>query len=141
MIRLLLAAVVLFTGLAFADDKKEPRKLDGTWVVEKAELNGEEAAKVFKSLVLTIEGEKYTVEFGGMTDKGTLKLDTKKDPAEMDITSTEGPNKGTTIPCLFKWDGDNLVVVYGLDAKTRPADFSTKKDSNQMLATYKPKKK
>jgi uncharacterized protein (TIGR03067 family) len=139
MFRLLLASL-LFTGLAYAEDKKEPKKLDGAWVAEKAEIDGLDALKLFEGMVLTIDGEKYTIDFSGKLDKGTLKFDAKKDPAEMDITGTDGPNKGKTFPCLYKWDGDNLVVVYGLDYKTRPTDFSTKKDSKQMLVTYKLKK-
>ena len=63
-------------------------------------MNGDDATKLLEAAVLTIDGEKYTVEGGGVTDKGTLKFDTKKDPAEMDITSTQGQNKNVSIPCL-----------------------------------------
>ena len=140
MLRVLLASL-LFVGLAIADDrkqeKKEPRKLDGAWMAEKASTNGEDSSKLLKSVVLTIDGEKYTVEGGGVTDKGTLKFDTKKDPAELDIVSTQGQNSSVKIPCIYKWDGDNVVVCYGLDTKTRPTDFTADKKSNRMLVTYK----
>jgi uncharacterized protein (TIGR03067 family) len=134
---LLLVAVV---PAARADDKADLKALAGKWEVAKVEIEGKDTTGSFKDVVLMIEGDQYSVTFGTMTDKGTIKLDSAKKPKQMDITGAEGPNRGKTFLSLYELKDDTLTVCYGLDFKTRPTDLKTAEKSNTMLISYKRKK-
>ena len=101
----------------------EWNKLTGTWKVDAATFNGNDATATFKTAVLTIEEGKYKLAFAG-TDAGTLKIDPAKKPKAMTIMGTEGPNKGKTIPAIYEIDGDTLKICYALGgAKEAPTEF------------------
>jgi uncharacterized protein (TIGR03067 family) len=120
------------------DAKEEGKKMDGTWLPKSAELGGkafpEETLKMMK---LVIKGDTYTVTVGTMPDKGTVKRDTSAKPKAMDVTGTEGPNKGKTFPAIYELDGDTLKVCYNLGGKERPTEFKTKEGTQLFLVTYK----
>jgi uncharacterized protein (TIGR03067 family) len=123
---------------ATADDWK---KLAGTWKVDAATFNGDDATALFKEAVLTIEEGKYKVAFGGMNDVGTLALDPAKKPKEMTITGTDGPSKGKTMPAIYEIDGDTLKVCYAIEGKDAPKEFKSTAENKTLLVTYKRDKK
>ena len=141
---LLAVAIALVVGSfaradATADDWK---KLAGTWKVEAAVLNGDDATAAFKEAVLTIEEGKYNVAFAGMTYAGTLALEPAKKPRQMTITGTDGPSKGKTIPAIYEIDGDALKVCYTLGGgKDAPTEFKSTAENKTLLVTYKRDKK
>ncbi len=140
IIRILLASL-LFVGVAVAEDKKEAKKLDGTWMFEKVVIDGNDATEVFGKATMKIDGTKFTLTIIEKEDAGTLNFDDAKSPKELDvITSKDSPNKGKTLQCVYKWDGDRVIICYGLDGKTRPTEFKAESKSQQMLDTYKLKK-
>ena len=114
-------AYVILTALAIglpilaADEKTELKALAGRYDVVKVEVDGKDLTESFKTVTLAIDGDKYTAIVGQTTDKGTLAVDGTKSPKTMDITGTEGPNRGMTYPCLFEVKDDGLTVCYGLD--------------------------
>lgn len=121
-----------------ADDAKKGDSLDGTWVPSAAELGGKAFPdEVRKTIKLVIDADKYTVSVGGAPDKGTVKLNPKSTPKGMDITGTDGPNKGKTIQAIYERDGDTLKVCYDLSGKARPTEFKTKEGTQLFLVTYK----
>jgi uncharacterized protein (TIGR03067 family) len=140
-----LVAVVLVAGscsLAHADAVADEWKgLVGTWKVESATLNGADSSELFKTLVLTMELGKYKVDFGGMIDAGTVKLDLDKKPKQMTIEGTEGTNKGRTHHAIYELDKDTLKICYALDGGPAPKGFESKADSMTLLVTYKRDKK
>ena len=80
---------------------------------------------------------KYTVTVGTKSDKGTVKLDPSKQPmAALDITGTEGPNKGKTILAIYEKTGDTVKVCYDLSGKARPTEFKTMKGTQLFLIAY-----
>ena len=122
------------------DEKTEQQAVAGVWVVEKAELGGQDVTAMLKQYVLTLKDDTYDLDDKGKHDKGTMKLDGSKAPKWLDLTGGDGsPHKGKTIPCLYEVKDGKLTVCYGLDYKTRPTAFTTAKGTRQMLATYKPK--
>lgn len=134
------ATTMSFAFAAGADDPKEAG-LDGVWLPEKAELAGQEfPEQVRKSIRLEIDGEKYTVTVGAQSDRGTCKADPTTDPKSLDITGTEGPNKGKTIPCIYQLDGDTLKVCYDLSGQARPTKFETAEGTQLFLVEYKRQK-
>jgi uncharacterized protein (TIGR03067 family) len=128
---------VLLTAPALADEKAEFKKLQGTWLPTAAEVGGQQwPEQLRKATKLVIADDQYTVTVGGQTDKGTLKLDLKAKPLAMDITGTDGPNKGKTFPAIYELSGDTLKICYALEGKDRPTKFETKPGAALFLVTY-----
>src|SRR5438876_6959080 len=93
-----LAAFVLLPLVTAGDDaaKKEIERFRGTWKFESIELEGQAAPpENFKDVRLIIDGEKFTMNGLG-THGGTFKVDVSKKPKSIDVTFTEGPDKGKT---------------------------------------------
>src|SRR6516225_8965100 len=136
----------LFVAFAFAfssslaawgGEAKEDA-LQGSWLRVMAELGGKPFPdEVRKSIKLVIEDEKYTVTVGKQVDQGTVKLMPSAKPKAMDITGTEGPNKGKTFLAIYERKGDTLRVCYDLSGKKRPTKFKTEAGTQLFLAEYK----
>ena len=135
-------ALAALTPGVRADDKADEWKgLKGTWKIEKAVLRGEDTTDAFKAAVLTMEDGKYTVDFAGGQDKGTVAVDVAKKPKQMTIAGTDGPNKGKTIPAVYELSGDMLKICYQLEGKDPPAGLESKAGTSTLLIVYKRDKK
>ena len=133
--------VLSFSWAAWSDDAK-PAALEGTWLPSSAELAGKKFPdEVRKSMKLVIKDDDYTVTVGTKVDKGTVKSNPKAKPKSMDITGTDGPNKGKTMLAIYELDGDTLRICYDLGGKGRPTKFETKADTKLFLVTYKREKR
>src|SRR2546430_12590847 len=145
MKQILLVLVVLVLGLpasAWSSDEKEDSKMmEGTWLPVEGELGGQKfPEEVLKTIKLSMSDGKYTVKVGEQLDKGTVKLEPTTKPKAMDITGTEGPNKGKTFLAIYDLTGDTLRICYDLAGKKRPTEFKTVKDTQQFLVSYKREK-
>lgn len=135
-------AVVLSLSLAARGDAKDGDAIEGTWLPSSAELSGKAFPdEVRKAIKLVVKGDEYTVTVGKEPDRGTVKLNPKAKPKELDIVGTDGPNKGKTILAIYERDGDTLRVCYDLSGKGRPKEFKTKEDTQLFLVTYKREKR
>jgi uncharacterized protein (TIGR03067 family) len=135
------ALVVSCSSAAWSDDAKDDT-LEGTWLPSTAELGGKKFPdEVRETIKLEVKGEKYTVTVGTNLDQGTCKLDPSAKPKALDITGTEGPNKGKTILAIYERKGDTLRVCYDLGGKSRPAEFKTAEGTRLFLVEYKLQKK
>jgi uncharacterized protein (TIGR03067 family) len=134
--------LVVFGSPLRADDGKDDAKAhQGTWLVEEAEMAGQKfPEEVRKMIKLVIDGDNYTVTIGPQTDKGTVKRDPKANPKTMDITGTEGPNKGKTMLAIYDLKGDTMKICYDLSGTKRPTEFKTEPNTQLFLATYKREK-
>jgi uncharacterized protein (TIGR03067 family) len=122
--------------LARGDDDDET-SIDGTWLPSAAELGGEKFPdEVRKTMKLVIGDGKYTVTVGKTLDRGTVKQDPSKKPKALDVTGTEGPNKGKTFLAIYEKTDDTLRICYDLSGKARPTEFKTTKDTQLFLVTY-----
>jgi len=122
----------------WAADPKDNDSIQGTWLPSAAELGG----KMFpedlrKSMKLVVKDGDYTVTVEKGTDKGTVKLNPKAKPKEIDITGTDGPNKGKTFLAIYERDGDTLRICYDLSGKSRPTEFKSTEGTQLFLVTYK----
>jgi len=121
--------------------KDEQKKIDGTWLPATAELGGEPfPEEIRKTIKLVVADGTYSVTVGDKPDKGVLKLDPSQKPMTLDISGTEGPNKGKSIPAIYELSDDTLRICYDLSGTTRPTEFKTAKGTQQFLVTYKRKK-
>ncbi len=137
--RLAMAVLAVLTacGPALSDDKDKKDKLDGTWIMESGERNGQPLPDdVAKTLKLTIMGEKLKIEAQGNEREGTIKIDAGKKPKEIDITVGERMTKG-----IYELDGDTLKICHARPNGERPTEFSAKEGTNQMMMVLKREKK
>jgi uncharacterized protein (TIGR03067 family) len=136
-----LVLVFLFSPAVKSDDEKDSDSLQGTWLPSSAELGGQPfPEEVRKTIKLVIKDDKYTVTVGKTVDQGTIKLNSSAKPKEMDITGTDGPNKGKTILAIYERDGDTVRICYDLSGKSHPTEFKTKADTQLFLVEYKRQK-
>jgi uncharacterized protein (TIGR03067 family) len=136
-----LTLVLSFALTARGGDDKDSDTIQGTWLPATAELGGKPFPdEVRKSIKLVVKDDRYTVTVGKQVDQGTVKLNPAAKPKELDITGTDGPNKGKTILAIYERDGDTLRVCYDLSGKARPTEFKTREDTQLFLVTYKREK-
>jgi uncharacterized protein (TIGR03067 family) len=136
-----LTLALLFALAARSGDTKDGKALQGTWLPQTAELGGAMFPdEVRKSIKLVVKDDKYTVTAGKVVDQGTVKLNPSAKPKAMDLTGTDGPNKGKTFLAIYEHDGDTLRVCYDLSGKNRPTEFKTKEGTQLFLVTYKREK-
>ena len=119
--RLMLACglgILLIVGVApGGDGKDDAAKLNGKW---RAELDG-------KKITLEFAKDNFTIDFDGKMFKGTVKVDPKKKPKEMDFTIKEGGNDmytGKKALAIYEFDGDKLKWCASEPGKDkRPTEF------------------
>lgn len=133
------ATLVLMVSIsaAWSGSAKDDNGIQGTWLPTAAELAGKKFPdEVRKTIKLVVKNDKYTVFVGEKPDHGTIKLDRSAKPKTLDITGTEGPNKGKTILAIYERNGDTLRICYDLSGKGRPTAFKSKPDTKLFLVTY-----
>ena len=115
------------------------QKLEGLWQPLYAELEGEEApVEVLQQTEVELTADAYTVRFGGVAaDCGTYARESHA-PNHLTLHGEAGPNAGRTIPCLFKFVDDTLIICYGLSG-VRPINFRTAPGTRHYLVTYRRK--
>jgi uncharacterized protein (TIGR03067 family) len=141
---LLLAALTIGVGLAgisgpaSADDKKVSeslKALQGTWV--SAEDSGFDSTWTFSGddLKSSVNGNEYI-------SKVTADHKAKPHPT-VDIDIKDGPDesKGKTCKCIYKLDGDKLVLCLALPDRERPKEFEQVDDEAYVFELKKEKKK
>jgi uncharacterized protein (TIGR03067 family) len=120
----------------------ESKAVQGVWAAETAELGGQAMpAEAIKNWRLTLGDGTYVFKGAEQPDEGTVKIHPDKKPKEMEITGTNGPNKGKTFLCIYEFSGDKMKVCYDLSGKSRPTEFKTKPQTLLFLATYVREKK
>jgi uncharacterized protein (TIGR03067 family) len=139
----LAAAAVLLAATALAADPKDELKLfAGAWVLDEAVLAGRDHKDDFAGMKLTVTADKYVIDFGDNSDKGTLSIDPAKSPKQIDITTrADGPFKGRKLPGVYELKGDKLVLCLDSESKARPTKFEAKEKTSVMLLTFKREKK
>jgi uncharacterized protein (TIGR03067 family) len=126
-----------------ADPGKEIRKFQGTWTFESSEAGGKQLpADELKKLILVFEGDKHTVKKGNeVIQAGTQKLDPSQSPKAIDVTLTEGVNKGAVLLGIYEINGDTLKVCFSAGGKKRPTQFKSAPASETFVNVHKRLKK
>lgn len=138
-----LMATALATSAWCAEPTKASRELqvlNGAWVPVSAIKDGKSmTSEECKSIRAVFHNGKYSVTVGDKHDTGTYTVDESKDPKQLTIVGTEGPNKGKTIPAIYELNKNTLKVCYDLSGKAPPEKFESKADSKMFLVTYEKK--
>ncbi len=129
-----------------ADDKvdveKELKKFQGTWSFESVEAGGKKLpADGFKDMTVTFDGDKYAVKKGDdVVEAAILKIDPSRSPKTLDVTVTEGPNKGAVMLGIYEISGDTLKGCFDPEGKKRPTEFKTGSGSETLVVHKRMKK-
>ena len=133
------------SGRVGADEaiKKDRQLYAGTWQAVSAEANGnkvsEEDAK--KIIVINKEDGTWTLQVEGkVVARGTSKIDPAKKPKMIDLTETEGEDKGKTFLGIYEVKKDSRKVCLAESGKERPTEFKTAQDSGLLLIVMKRQK-
>ena len=111
-------------GMVLADEKAL-QELEGTYKVVAAEKGGKAIPDEARDkLSLTFKGESLTISFDGMEKTGKIKADSTKTPKHIDISPSDGPEKGKTFPGIYKLDKGELTLAYS-EKGDRPKDFKS----------------
>ena len=149
--RISLAALICTVGFAAsgtlaggkAGIEKELKKFQGTWTIESSVTGGKKIpADQLKGFIVIFEGDKHTLKLGDKVFQvGTLKIDPSKSPKTVDVTMTEGPEKGAVMLGIYEFDGDTVRVCFDPQGKTRPTEFKSPPGSANFVNVHKRIKK
>ncbi|MBI3408231.1 MAG: TIGR03067 domain-containing protein [Planctomycetes bacterium] len=119
------------------------KKFQGTWTIESSVSGGMEVpADALKGLIVIFEDDKHTVKAGDkVIQVGTQKIDPSKSPKAIDVTMTEGPNKGAVMLGIYEFDGDTLKACFDAEGKKRPTEFKSASGSTNFVNVHKRVKK
>lgn len=122
-----------------ADLEKETKKFQGTWNIDSSVTGGQEIPRdQLKDFLVIYEGDKHTLKYGDKVFQvGTQKIDPSKSPKTIDVTMTEGPQKGTVMLGIYEIDGDTLKVCFDPQGKKRPTEFKSETGSQNFLNVHK----
>ena len=114
--------------------------LSGHWQIVTAELAGEKMPELITHQIeLELGNGNYTVRFKGeVADQGSYALGDPSGVQSLMLKGISGTNAGRTIPAIYRFQGAQLQVCYGLDGSL-PAIFASKAGSAHFLATYRRK--
>jgi uncharacterized protein (TIGR03067 family) len=142
----LIAILVLAGGVARAADAvdDEVKKLQGDWQAVEIDARGKKVAHddqdvknmrfVFKDNGLTVG----VADVRAAKRRKTFKLNEGKTPKQMDITSLDGQENGTTAACIYQLEKDRLTICmpyFTKDPSQRPTEFKAGADDGLMLIT------
>jgi uncharacterized protein (TIGR03067 family) len=120
-----------------AEIKKDLQKFAGSWVVIKADKDGQ-ADKFYLGAKSAIDGNKFRLTHGDEIVDGTFELDPTKNPRTMKTTYTSGPNKGKSRIGIYKFEGDTFTICYSDFGKNEPPkDFATKPGGREIVIVSK----
>lgn len=138
-------ATVLLAAAAPEGDSSQSdlAKLEGDWTTKSFLLGGGPLPKEkqYPDRVMTIKGNEFSEVRGGkVAVRGTIKIDSSKDPKWLDATFTQGGPTGETIHGIYQLDGDTLKVCIGTPEDERPTKFESKTGTKMRLIFYERKR-
>ena len=133
-----LAAILVLggaAGWAAADDSSPDdalKTLKGKWVAEEG-----------LDSTWTFDGDTLKASVNGMDYTCKVKADPKAKPMTLDLLIDEGPedSKGKTSKCIYKFDGEKLILCVSVPGKDRPKEFETSEGDSYVFELKKEKAK
>lgn len=125
-------------------DDAELKKFQGTWVLISGEMGGKKVHdKHVKQSKITFAGDNKVELVNPHQHKETIiatvvKLDTTKNPRQMQWVRSSGPNSGITVTAIYKFDSpDKYRICFDPAGSTVPTGFTTNKRSGHIRQIWK----
>ena len=114
----------------------------GKWKIVEAELGGRKLpASEFEKIVLELDETSYQLTEGKVIAAGILNLipgsNPHSDPNAMIISVLFGPNEGTKFHCIYRFEGEDLLMCYNLGGDSLPGSFETFDNTLLYLVRYR----
>jgi hypothetical protein len=150
-----LCFAILTTGAMMAADgpsqddpsKGDLDKLRGTWLTVSLVNNGKTLVgektpqKEGPTTKLVYDGNKWMIKVGDKTvASGIFKIDSTKQPKEIDIMDESGVKNDTTKLGIYELNGDTYKYCLAPAGKPRPMYFTSKDESGHSLGVSKREK-
>jgi uncharacterized protein (TIGR03067 family) len=138
---ILLSLILLCRTASAAEAVSDTKKIEGDWKPISAEMNGQKLPdEVLATITVTFECGKYNTTVGYQKEQGTIKLDGTKKPKTIELTCTDGPNKGKTMPAIYQLDADTLRICSAVAGTNRPTEFKSTVENKASLVVYQRQK-
>lgn len=137
----LLFTAMLLAGAVLAEDTKDDRKaFQGTWtIVDRKRADTKEPVT---APTVVFEGDKYRIKAGDkVVEEGTYKLDGSQSPKHIEVTATEGKDKGQKWHGVYEIEGNTLRAVVGPTDKDRPTKYDNPPEGVRAFVLKREKKK
>jgi uncharacterized protein (TIGR03067 family) len=139
------AAVALLAAPTAADDAADLKALQGTWAVTEVTgdvKNGFEDEVNIKEVTFTFTDNKLVIVGFEKKREFTIKLDSTKKPAAIDLTALAGVFKDKSNPAIYELKGDTLkMCICNKETTDRPTEFKGSKGSYLYVFTLTRAKK
>jgi uncharacterized protein (TIGR03067 family) len=122
------------TEIALTDQEK----LQGTWVLTALEREGKVVPKAKLGnlhIKLIFNGDSVTFEYPDHKELGTYQLDATTNSKTIDVVMELDTSKG-----IYRLEGDSLKICGVPNGEERPAEFTTKPGTKQVLFVLKRQK-
>jgi uncharacterized protein (TIGR03067 family) len=138
---LVVVSTMALAGLARGGDaKKDLETLQGTWKIDsiKESFAKAPAEETIKEFLVTVKDDTMKITRNSVaTVAFKIKLDPTASPSKIDLTHTEGPDKGKTELGIYKFEGDTWTMCVTDIGKERPTMFATKEGTKNTLFVLK----
>jgi uncharacterized protein (TIGR03067 family) len=119
------------------DDRTTFASLEGTWVVQYVEINGQRQ-KEGDNVKLVFKGDVVTLHEKARPQVLKFRADPSRRPGHLDLQEGGVPGKDTTLPMIYVIEGDVLRIAFSSNFEgVRPTDFKTGPESNQRVIVLK----
>lgn len=135
-----IAIVLLLPCPLVADEARgDLKKMEGTWEAKLYIADGKKwSDKELATIKLIVKGAgENELILGKEKFHGTYKLDEKASPKSIDITLTEGPDKGKKKLGIYELKGDTLRICVGPLGGKRPRAFLSKPMTGVWMEEWK----
>ena len=121
--------------------EEELKRFEGTWRFVSIDVDGEKISpKLFEKDTLTLKGKQFVSVVTGNTTHGVFKVNPNHKPMTIDLTFSDGPGKDQTQKGIYELEGDTQRICFAKGNQERPAEFTSKPGSGQMIQVLKREK-
>ncbi len=123
------AMLLVITGGLLADEK-DLKELEGTYSVTAIEGSGVPAGKdkeLAQKMKIVFKGDNLSIVIDSEEKKAKIKADASVQPHTIDITPSDGDEKGKTFLAIYKTEKGELTIAYTPKGE-RPKEFKSEGD-------------